>query len=257
MLEELKALIKLANIDIAARDIDAELREAPKRLSELQGDIHRLEELLSAERQQLEEAIKLFQAHEQEIKDQTQSLAKSKSKSAKARTMREVEAVEREMEVIRRTLKERETERERLKEAIDKRTAVLDNHVKEFKELVDLVSEEEKTSNQKLQELGNRKSQVLDGRDVEITKISSILIKRYDKIRDKREGIGVVAIKDDCCSGCNMVLTPQQVIAIQRAETMEQCPRCQRFIFDMETFNKEENPSSDESSPNTEELADS
>jgi predicted nucleic acid-binding Zn-ribbon protein len=231
VLEDLKALVKLAKIDILARDLEEELKNAPRRLEELQNDVNRLEELLKAEQQQ-----------DEGIKEQTQALARSKAKSAKARTMREADAVEKEMEVIRRMLKERESEREKLKEAIDKRGTILEQHKKEFEQLVAIVSEEEKTTRKRLAELEAQRADVLSGRDEQLSKITTGLIKRYDRVRSKRGGIGVVSISGDCCGGCHMVLPPQQVNAVHKAETLEQCPRCQRFMYDLELFNREEDP---------------
>jgi uncharacterized protein len=242
VLEDLKELIKLAKIDILARDLDAELKTAPVRLEELQNDVNRLNEILLAERQQLEEAANLFQAQEEGIKDQTQALAKSKSKSAKAHTMREVDAVEKELEVIRRSLKDRETEREKLKEAIDKRGTILEQHQKEFDELVAIVNEEEKTTKERLGDLTDQRNRALTGRNEQLRKVTSSLVKRYDKIRNKRGGMGVANLVDECCGGCHMVLPPQQVNAIHRAETLEQCSRCQRFLFDENAFQLAENP---------------
>jgi uncharacterized protein len=245
VLEDLKELIKLAKIDILARDLEAELKNAPVRLEELQNDVRRLSELLLAERQQLEEAAHLYQAQEEGIKAQTQALAKSKAKSAKAHTMREVDAVEKELEIIRRSLKDRETEREKLKEAIDRRGAILEQHQKEFDELAAILDEEEKATKERLGELVSQQSQALSGRNEQLGKIASNLVKRYDKIRTKRGGVGVANLADDCCGGCHMVLPPQQVNAIHRAETLEQCPRCQRFLFNENGFQQGENPQSE------------
>jgi predicted nucleic acid-binding Zn-ribbon protein len=50
----------------------------------------------------------------------------------------------------------------------------------------------------------------------------------------------VAAIKDSTCSGCFVVLTPQQVIGIQRAEDFAQCPRCQRILYSPEAVAKYE-----------------
>jgi predicted nucleic acid-binding Zn-ribbon protein len=57
-------------------------------------------------------------------------------------------------------------------------------------------------------------------------------------IRAKRQGIGVAAIRDSTCSGCFVVLAPQQVIAIQRSEEFAQCPRCQRILYSPEAMAK-------------------
>lgn len=231
MLEELAALVKLAQIDISTRDLEAELEQAPGRLKENQVDLKRLQDLLDAERKQVEDAVNLLEAQEEEIKEQTQSLARSKSKSAKARTMREIEAVERELETVRRSIREREEERERLKAAIEQRKAIIAQHEQELTELTTYVIGEEKSTSERIERLKNEKSEVLAGRKEAVTKISAIVLRRYDLIRSRRGGAAAAQLKDDMCSGCFMILPPQLANAIRKGETIEQCPRCQRFLY--------------------------
>ncbi|MBW2734063.1 MAG: hypothetical protein JRH20_16875, partial [Deltaproteobacteria bacterium] len=46
-----------------------------------------------------------------------------------------------------------------------------------------------------------------------------------------RGGIGVVRAAEGACSGCHMRLPPQLYNILQRNETIEQCPNCQRIIY--------------------------
>ena len=246
MLDQLAALVKLSRIDVAARDLEAELQSAPQHLDELRGDIKRLEGLLGAERLQVDEAKALFSAQEEEIKEQNQSLARSKAKSAKARNMREVEAVERELEVIRRTLKDREGERDRLRIAIEQRGAILEQREKELSEMVELVQAEESKTAERIDELKRKRDEVLAGRDEVVASLPRNLVKRYDTIRSRRAGMGVADLREQSCSGCHMVLPPQQANAVQRSETLEQCPRCQRILYWPAAVEAFENPSKGE-----------
>lgn len=245
MLEELAALIRLAQIDISTRDLEAELEQAPERLKENQADLKRLQDLLDAERKQVEEAAGLLEAQEEEIKEQGQSLARSKSKSGKARTMREIEAVERELEVVRRTMREREEERERLKTAIEQRKAIVAQHEVELSELAAYVAAEEKTTSERIEVLKKAKSDVLAGRDEAVAKIAPVIRKRYELIRSRRGGAAAAQLKDDMCSGCFMIIPPQLANAIRKAETLEQCPRCQRFLYPPEPPKSEQTDNGD------------
>ena len=232
MLEELTALAKIAEIDAQALSADEELEAIPQRLAGLEEDVGRLGRLLEAERQELREADSLLAAQEEEIQGQTQALARSKAKSARARTMREADAVERELEVIRRTTREREQERDKLKEAIGKRRASVEKHEKDFEELQNYAQTEREKADKRLAELNAERDKVLGGREQLVAKVPSQVVRRYETIRKKRSGVGVVAIKAGGCSGCFVQLPPQQVIAVQRGETFEQCPRCHRILFD-------------------------
>lgn len=231
MIEQLVALAKIAEIDAEALRAENELRDIPIRIEALQGDVKKLGELLAAEKQQLSDADRLLGAQEEELNNQNQSLARSKAKGARVRNTREADAVERELETNRRLIKERETERDSLREAIGKRRVSLEKHTREYTELETYATQEKQKADARLSELTQVRERILQGRSGLISAIPADVMRRYDMIRSKRQGLGVAAIKDSTCSGCFVVLAPQQVIAVQRAEDFAQCPRCQRFLY--------------------------
>lgn len=239
MLDRLAALASIAEIDAAALRSDTELADIPQRLAELEQDVKRLGEMLEAEKQELRDADKLLTAQNTELQNQTDALAKSKAKGARVRNTREADAVERELEVIRRTMKEREEERGTLRAAIEKRRGSVDKHEKEYAELQNFAAEERTRGEARLTELRAQRELVLAGRRELEAKIPREVMKRYDMIREKRAGIGAAAMKGGICIGCHTSLPPNQTIAVQRGETFEQCPRCQRFLFSPELLAKQ------------------
>jgi uncharacterized protein len=238
VIEQLVALAKIADIDAEALRADTELREIPLRMGSLQSDVKKLGELLAAEKQELLDADKLLQAQEEEINNSSQALAKSKAKGARIRNTREADAVERELETIRRVMKDREVERDSLREAIGKRRGSVDKHSREFGELEKFAAEEQAKADARLAELNTAREKVLAGRSELAAKVPADVLKRYEMIRSKRQGIGVAAVKSGTCSGCFVVLAPQQVIGIQRGDELAQCPRCQRFLYSPEVIAK-------------------
>lgn len=242
MIEQLAALAKIADIDAEALRAETELREIPARMQGLRDDVKRLSELLAAERQEISDADRLLNAQEEELNNQNQALARSKAKGARARNLRETDAVERELETIRRLMRDREAERETLKQAIGKRRGSLEKHEREFAELESYANEEQKKADTRVGELTVTRDRVLVGRSELLPKIPADVLRRYEMIRSKRQGIGVASIENGTCSGCFVVLAPQQVISVQRAEEFSQCPRCQRILFSREAVAKFENP---------------
>jgi predicted nucleic acid-binding Zn-ribbon protein len=238
VIEQLAALAKIADIDAEALKAETELRDIPARIQSLRDDVKKLGELLAAERQQVADADRLLSAQDEEISNQSQALARSKQKGARARNMRETDAVERELETIRRLMKERETERETLKEAIGKRRGSVEKHEREFTELEKFANEEQTKADARLGELTQTRDRALVGRSELVPKVPADVMRRYDMIRSKRQGMGVASIDQGSCSGCFVVLAPQQVIAVQRAEEFVQCPRCVRFLYSREAIAK-------------------
>jgi predicted nucleic acid-binding Zn-ribbon protein len=233
VLEELAALAKIADIDAEALRSDTELKAIPERVAELDNDVKRLGELLQAERSEVAEAAALLSAQEDELQNQSQALARSKAKSARARNMREADAVERELEVVRRSMKEREEERGNLKAAIEKRNGSIQKHEKELAELERFAVDEKQKAETRLAELRAIRDKVMAGRRDLAVKLPKDVLRRYEMIREKRAA-GAVPIKSGICGGCNTSLRPNQAVAVLRGDTFEQCPRCQRLLFSPE-----------------------
>jgi predicted nucleic acid-binding Zn-ribbon protein len=235
VIEQLAALAKIADIDAEGLRSQTELTEIPQRMAALEGDVARLGELLAAEKGEIEEADALLATQEDELQNQSQALARSKAKSARARNMREADAVERELETIRRSMKDREEERQTLRAAIEKRRGSMAKHESELAELRRFAEEEQQKAEVRMQELRALREQVMARRRELVVHLPADVLRRYEMIRDKRAA-GAVAIKNGICGGCNTALRPNQVIAVLRGETFEQCPRCQRLLFSLEAI---------------------
>ena len=242
MIEQLAALAKIADIDSEALRSDTELKEIPERMAELAADVQRLGELLDAERAEIKDATALLSAQEEEMQTQNQSLAKSKAKSARARNMREADAVERELEVIRRGMKEREEEREKLRAAIGKRNGSVAKHEQELTELKRYELEEKGKADTRLAELTAHRDRVMQGRRELAALLPPEVMRRYDMIRKARAGVGAAPVKSGICAGCHTSLRPQQVVSAMRGDSFEQCPRCQRFLFSPEALKAGQEP---------------
>lgn len=232
MHERLRALVKLSLIDASAREIDLQLQEIPARMAEARGDLARLEALLARERSDLAEAERLKKSHEDEIARHGESLGKSKAKAAKAKNAREADAVEREVEGARRSIKEREAERERLMAAMELQRKAFAEHESEFEKLRVIQAEDEAKAQEKTAALKIEHAAATEGRSVFVALVDKPTIRRYDQLREKK-GTAVVEISKGFCVGCRMAIPPQMLLDVQREEQPElaQCPHCRRFVF--------------------------
>ena len=57
------------------------------------------------------------------------------------------------------------------------------------------------------------------------------LLAKYENIRRRRAGIALAPVVGGTCRGCNRNIPPQLNIVLQRADTIEICPNCQRIIY--------------------------
>lgn len=233
MRDQLRALVTLSRIDAQAREIDGQLQKIPAELAAKKADVTRLAGLLAKERDAVEQARALKKSHEEEISRYVDQLGKSKAKAAKARNAREADAVEREVETARRSLKEREAERDRLTAAIDSQQAALAGHEGELASLEALFVDDDNKAKARIAELEVERVKVLQGREVYSAKIEKATLRRYEQLREKRAP-GVVELdKSGICLGCRLAIPPQLYNEFQRNDAPEvpQCPHCRRILY--------------------------
>lgn len=228
--EQMVALAKLGRIDASTHDLDRELREIPKEVGQLRESVALLEGLLAKERSELDQAQKLGDQQEAALKDATDALSRAKAKTAKAKNTREADAVEREVDAARRTIKDRELEREKLTAAIAQVSTSLAQHESEFLGLKEMLAQKTAEADARIAELEAQRKAALHGREDLTPAIPKDVLTRYDAIRG-RKLTGVAAVREGICQGCRMAVRPMQYIVIQREEGIERCAHCQRYLY--------------------------
>jgi len=61
--------------------------------------------------------------------------------------------------------------------------------------------------------------------------IPASLVKRYQALRERRQGIAIVEARSGNCTGCNMNLPPQLYNSLFRGDDLVLCPHCQRMLL--------------------------
>ncbi len=230
MRDELVALAKLAEMDLAAWEFDSELKELPERIEGMRADAQVLENLLSGERQQLEAAEALLSERRSELELRKSALTKARAKGAQSRNFKQVDAAEREVEATRRAIKEREDEIASLELTIEGKTESLAERERQLGEAKEMLATEQAAAEIRLEELRKQRDEVLAGRDEVEGRISARTMKRYERQRSIK-GKGVVVIEDGTCSNCRMSLPAQLYIEVQKGEESIDCPQCRILLL--------------------------
>jgi hypothetical protein len=64
--------------------------------------------------------------------------------------------------------------------------------------------------------------------------VPAALLKRYEFIRQRRNGSAITPVQEGVCLGCHMNILPQQFIDLQKGVEILQCPHCQRILYWLE-----------------------
>jgi predicted nucleic acid-binding Zn-ribbon protein len=228
--DQIRALEDLAAIDAELKTLGDELQQERGALDAQRKKLSGLEEKLKSDRSQLTAIDKLRGEYMIEVRTMMQQLDHSREKMNRARNEREANAAQRELEELRKLVRDREDEIGRLTTDADAARQQIDGAEGEAKKVGSELSATEGGVQSKLLDIETRQAQKNVVRAEAVKKLPGQIYRRYDMVRVKR-GTGIAQTTDGTCKACNMSLPPQLFHRLRRETILEQCPSCNRIIY--------------------------
>lgn len=228
-MQDLAALEELQRLDLDNLELRKTLQGIPENIEETRRNVAHIGELLEKERQRLGEAEAWRTEREREAAFHGELLGKSKGKLQAARNEKENKAAQREIEVIQRTIKDRDNEVLQLMGAIEQYRGAIEEHSKEFAELQEHLRALEEEGRVQMADVEARIGETTARRAELAGRVSPPLLRQYERLH-KRIGVAVVEAADGRCTGCNMSLPPQQYNELMRGDKLFTCPACVRIL---------------------------
>ena len=231
MLPELSKLIEVQELDKVIQEVTEELKRLPEELKTAAAALEDLKtqqaahlqevETLKARRRdtetetaEMEEGIKKSRARLMEIKSNIEYKAMIKEIAFKEdqRDKQETRVLEimEQMEAQKRALAEIEAQIQERQAALAQRETAVAAAVKQLQ--------------QRLVGLEEQRKKLRKG-------VPPQLLKRYEFIRQRRNGTAISPVVEGVCFGCHMNILPQQFIDLQKGVEILQCPHCQRILY--------------------------
>ena len=227
---QIDALEKLSELDAELKDLGEVLRKERGELDTKKTRLSELIERLSRGKTSIEEMERARGDLMGEARQLLIQVERSREKLSRCRTEREANAVQRELEELRKLHRDREIEMEKLDVLINQGradvTAVLVEHDKIE---ADLNAIEGEATGRIAESQGafDERSQ----RRLELVKaVPPQLYRKYELIRSRR-GTALAYTHSGICSACNMHLPPMLFQQLKRGEELGQCPSCNRIMY--------------------------
>jgi predicted nucleic acid-binding Zn-ribbon protein len=228
--DQIRALEELAAMDAEVKALEEKLAEERGVLGSLKESLKKLDEKLQTDRATVSAADKQRNDLHIDVRTMTQQIEHSREKLNRSRTERESQAAQRELEELRKLVRDREDEIQRIdSDTLLVRTAVEATET-EHKALSDELAAKEGDIQAKVTQLESDRQQRGGGRDAIVKRIPPVLYRRYEAIRGRR-GTAIAQTTDGTCNKCNMALPPQLYHRLRREPLIEQCPSCNRIIY--------------------------
>lgn len=228
--EQLLLLAELAGVDAKHRSIAEKLESLPAVARKADEATCSLKKQLDDTQAKKEAAEKAKKAIETEIQDERIKIKKWEARAHEIRGEREHAALLSEIGTARRVIHRLEDTQLEHMEVIEASTTALAGLDGKHQQAVGDAKAEWQKVEGDLLTLKGEIAQLDVQRQALLAKLPAGVVKRYDTVAQKRQGVGVSIITGDICSQCKRTLPPQLCIQVRKGVVLEQCPSCSRFL---------------------------
>ena len=228
---QLQQLVDLQKMDDEISECRNILTDIPRQLDSARGELEEKKNILKVVMDEIERLQKERKSLEQEVQTENDHMAKAKIKLPAVKTNKEYTAILTEVDAIKEKVSKIEDKELEIMEVLEIKAKEVPGVEKKCKE----EDEHFNTYRQKKENEEKRIKQELEGLEIKRKNLSdlvdTVILKRYQKIFDFREGRAVAGLRENICQGCFQQVLPQTVIEVKVGEKIHQCEGCMRFLF--------------------------
>ncbi len=228
--QQIEALERLAELDVGLTAVEEELKARRDVLNDKHLELKRLEEKFESTRASVGEMERMRGELMTEARQMSLQMDRSREKLARSRTEREVNAVQREIEELRKLYRDREIEVEKLNGLAEQVRVDMDGAGADRAALVGELGASEGALTTRMGELEQSLVEKRNRRQELVKAVPPVVYRRYEMIR-KRRGSAVAHTTMGTCSACHMTISPMMFQQLRRADEFAQCPSCQRLLY--------------------------
>ncbi len=240
--ELLEQLLKVQDIDLKIRSVENTIKDFYRRskeedplLAQLKQDLSRIDESLTATEAQHE----MYLGTLEDIRTAIKGLATTKSGAPKPRTRSSTEALRIEEEKLSAMVVETDEQTRELNEERDgilKRIDVRSGEVEKIQQGPEA----------EIRKLRNRIRRLERQREDEVKGTPTMLLRKYDRLKSSRSGVGLTILRDGVCTVCRMQMPTAIVSRLSLGDQILACPACGRMVARVEFIKMPVVPSAEE-----------
>jgi hypothetical protein len=209
---------------IAREELLAEIETREKGIKENRADGGTL-------RAEWEKKDKLRRDKEKELQDEGRKAAEKRMKMAQIKNIKEMQALQREIDLIKQGNSQLEDELISVLEELEAEGNILKEKEEGLKAMEEEWRGKRQEAEAQLAELDQAVTEASKTRGETASQLNEDLIGRYELIFARRGGIAVVMASGGICQGCHMNIPPQLWNEIIRSDKLILCPSCHRIIY--------------------------
>ncbi len=231
MLPELERLVALQEVDKEILELSLNLDRLPQELQVKDQERAALEAEKEAGSQELETLRKQLKEMETEVSDLEEGIKASRQRLMDINKELELKAMLKEIGFREDQRDQKETRVLELLDQVEAQNQAVTEKEQALQQLKAAYETQEAEVAAQVEELEQKRAVLQEKRDILKKELPASLLKRYDFIRQRRNGSAICEVQEGVCLGCHMNILPQQFIDLQKGEEIIQCPHCQRILY--------------------------
>lgn len=230
--EQIVSLVNLQQIEIETSSVKTKISNVDQRLEKLDDRLHDFKQVIEKQESVINELNQKYRDYETDVRMNLDAIKKSEAKLSSVKTNKEYQAFLKEIDDLKVKNSKLEDDMIDFLDRIEAAENTLNTKMAEYSELQTRLNNEKETI-QKETEEGKRQLEDLDAQLKTVAAgIDAALLATYNKVKAlQNNAIGIVAVTDAVCQGCNMNIPPQMYNELQRGDSLKKCPICDRIIY--------------------------
>lgn len=231
MIEVFDKLRTLQEVLSEKYDLQAQIEEAPKKLSSQDELLARLKTEFIAKNAVYEEVRSKVAKLKTDLADADATRERSEKSMDSISSHREYEALDKEIkdateleQTIRKDLQREEKSLAELNDSLKQDENMIQSQETELNEGKASLQNEVNGYKERLNELKKQEDELVPGVDPEI-------IFKFQRIIKSKHSKGIVAVKGNVCDGCHMILPAQFANEVHVGDKIVFCPYCSRILY--------------------------
>ncbi|MEA2077769.1 MAG: C4-type zinc ribbon domain-containing protein [Candidatus Marinimicrobia bacterium] len=240
MQKVLQHLVELQKLDTRLDELIEKLGDLPETVKTLKIQINNEKEQNDIRKTSIEENATLIRGNSAKIEDMKEKISKYKEQLFLVTTNREYDALTAEIEFNETGVKEAEDQVLQSEEETEHLTKAYEDSIKNIEDMEKKL-EEAKSSLAATQKETEKEKKGLEDKRAELVKlVPRNFYSVYQRVRKARNGLAVVPLMRDACSGCHNRVIPQKRVDIYKKNQVITCDFCGRFLYTADPENDDE-----------------
>lgn len=236
--EKIRSLVALQSVEAEIGRVQAQLAEAPAKLSAIAQELEAFEATLAEEEAQLQAAQKAYREQEREAQIVLAQIRKSNERLATVKTNKEYHSILKEIDDLRRKNSLIEDGMLAILDGIEAAEAALTRKKAQAQSLRQTAERRQLEIAEENRQLTAQQADLAQAGREAARAVDPVLLEHFRRVQGQVKQGALAPVIGAVCQGCHLNIPRQLFNELHRFDELTFCPHCRRIIFCQEETEK-------------------